>query len=161
MAVVCFRHAEKSYPGGSRVISDFNLEITDGELLVLVGPSGCGKSTVLRMVAGLEEVSGGEILIDGQVVNDWPPQRRNIAMVFQNYALYPHMSVRRNLEFPLRMQKLAAAEIRQRVERAAALDFYASLRSSYTQRREALVRDEIAAGSGTYDAYTGREKRQR
>ena len=121
MAAVAFHHAEKVYPDGSRVISDFNLQVTDGELLVLVGPSGCGKSTVLRMVAGLEEVSSGEILINGEVVNDWSPQRRNIAMVFQNYALYPHMSVRGNLEFPLRMRRLAAAEIRQRVERAAAM----------------------------------------
>jgi len=119
MAKISFDKVHKTYPGGLRVIDDLNLEIADGELLVLVGPSGCGKSTAMRMVAGLEEVSAGEIRIGGRVINDLPPQHRNVAMVFQNYALYPHMTVRRNLEFPLRMRKLGREEIERRVRRAA------------------------------------------
>jgi len=119
MSEIVFDNVSKAYEGGNNVIEGLNLEVADGELLVLVGPSGCGKSTAMRMVAGLEEIGGGEIRIGGQVVNDLPPQRRNVAMVFQNYALYPHMSVRRNLEFPLRMQKLPKAEIARRVEETA------------------------------------------
>jgi multiple sugar transport system ATP-binding protein len=121
MSSVTFRHVSKIYPGGVRVIDDLDLAIPQGELLVLVGPSGCGKSTALRMLAGLEEISGGEILIGDRVINDVPVQRRNVAMVFQNYALYPHMTVRANMEFPLRMQKMSRAEIDERVERAASM----------------------------------------
>src|SRR3990172_2277334 len=98
MAEISLHNVEKIYPSGVRAVKDLSLQIRDGELLVLVGPSGCGKSTVLRMIAGLEEVTQGEIRIDGRVVNDKSPRRRNLAMVFQNYALYPHMTVRQNLE---------------------------------------------------------------
>jgi multiple sugar transport system ATP-binding protein len=106
MATVKFDHVFKTYTNGHNAIKDLCLEIADGEFLVFVGPSGCGKSTALRMLAGLEDISGGQIIIGDQVVNDRTPQQRNIAMVFQNYALYPHMTVRQNLEFPLRMMNL-------------------------------------------------------
>ena len=104
---------------GVLAVHDFNLEIKDKEFIVLVGPSGCGKSTTLRMVAGLEEISGGELYIDGQLVNDIAPKDRDIAMVFQNYALYPHMSVWENIAFPLKLHKVPKGEIAQRVAQAA------------------------------------------
>ena len=119
MARVALVHLAKVYPNGARGVDDVTLEAADGELLVLVGPSGCGKSTVLRLIAGLEEATSGEIRIGDTVVNDVPPQGRNVAMVFQDYALYPHMTVRRNLEFPLRMRNAARAEIGQRVATVA------------------------------------------
>ena len=109
MATVTFRGVSKSY-GGAPVIEDLNLAIGDREFMVLVGPSGCGKSTALRMIAGLEDVSGGEIAIGDRVVNDVPPKDRDIAMVFQNYALYPHMTIRENLEFGLRMRATPRAD---------------------------------------------------
>ncbi len=118
MADVEFENVGKSF-GGGRVIHDFTLAVEDGELVVLVGPSGCGKSTLLRMVAGLEAVTRGEIRIGGRVVNHLSPQARNIAMVFQNYALYPHMTVRRNLQFPLRMRKTPPEEMARKVDEAA------------------------------------------
>ena len=104
---------------GVLAVQDFNLEIADKEFIVLVGPSGCGKSTTLRMVAGLEEISGGDLLIDGKRVNDVEPKDRDIAMVFQNYALYPHMTVRENMEFPLKLRKMSKEEIDRRVNQAA------------------------------------------
>ena len=104
---------------GVLAVQDFNLHIKDKEFIVLVGPSGCGKSTTLRMVAGLEEISGGELYIDGQLVNDVAPKDRDIAMVFQNYALYPHMSVWENMAFPLKLRKTPKEEIAQRVSQAA------------------------------------------
>ena len=104
---------------GVLAVDNFNLEIKDKEFIVLVGPSGCGKSTTLRMVAGLEEISGGELYIGGQLVNDVAPKDRDIAMVFQNYALYPHMTVRENIAFPLKLRKVDKAEIDQRVNQAA------------------------------------------
>ena len=119
MATVKFDRVFKVYGNGQTVIKDLSLEIADGEFLVFVGPSGCGKSTALRMLAGLEDISAGKIIIDDRVVNDDPPQQRNIAMVFQNYALYPHMSVRQNLEFPLRMLKLSKQQIDALVAEAA------------------------------------------
>ena len=121
MAEVEFRSIEKGFPGGARAVCDLTLHVPDGELLVVVGPSGCGKSTVLRMTAGLEAPSAGEVLIDRRVVNSWSPQRRNVAMVFQDYALYPHMSVRGNLEFPLRMRKLPKDQVRAKVAETAGL----------------------------------------
>jgi len=121
MASVAFEHVEKSYPGGAHALIDLSLEVGDGELLVVVGSSGSGKSTLLRVLAGLEPVSSGTLRIGGRVVNGLPPQQRNVAMVFQDYALYPHMSVRGNLEFPLRMRGLARDEMRRRVEWAADL----------------------------------------
>ena len=104
---------------GVLAVQDFSLEIADNEFIVLVGPSGCGKSTTLRMVAGLESISGGELLIDDKKVNDVEPKDRDIAMVFQSYALYPHMTVRENMEFPLKLRKMDKAEMRRRVDDAA------------------------------------------
>lgn len=101
------------------MVKDFNLEIADKEFIVFVGPSGCGKSTTLRMIAGLEEISGGDLLIDGKRMNDVPAKARNIAMVFQNYALYPHMTVYDNMAFGLKMQKIAKEVIDERVNRGA------------------------------------------
>lgn len=139
MAEVSLRHIKKVYPNmekkkkgesekktnlkvtdeGDLAVQDFNLEIRDQEFIVLVGPSGCGKSTTLRMVAGLEEISGGDLLIDGVRVNDVEPKDRDIAMVFQSYALYPHMTVRGNMEFPLKLRKMPKDEIKKRVDAAA------------------------------------------
>ena len=119
MSTVSLQHIFKIYDGNVTAVSDFNLEIADKEFIVLVGPSGCGKSTTLRMVAGLEEISKGELRIDDRLVNDVEPKDRDIAMVFQNYALYPHMTVRGNMEFPLKLRKVPKAEMVQRVENAA------------------------------------------
>jgi multiple sugar transport system ATP-binding protein len=119
MATVKFDRVFKVYANGQTAIKDLCLEIADGEFLVFVGPSGCGKSTALRMLAGLEEISAGKISIDDRVVNHQTPQQRNIAMVFQNYALYPHMTVRQNLEFPLRMLKLSKQQMAVLVRDAA------------------------------------------
>jgi multiple sugar transport system ATP-binding protein len=111
MASIDFEHIDKIYSGGNQAIFDYNLAVADGELVAFVGPSGCGKSTLLRLLAGLETVTRGTLRIGGQAVNTLPPQQRNLAMVFQDYALYPHMTVRRNLEFPLQMRDLPTAEI--------------------------------------------------
>ncbi len=119
MPTVELSHVSKTYGRGNRAVDDVSLSIQDGELLVLVGPSGCGKSTVLRMVAGLEEVTQGEVRIGARVVNDVAPKDRDIAMVFQNYALYPHMSVYDNMAFGLRRRKLPEAEVDRKVRAAA------------------------------------------
>jgi multiple sugar transport system ATP-binding protein len=119
MPSVDFRNVTKEYGRGQKAVSDVSLHIEDGEFLVLVGPSGCGKSTLLRMVAGLEEITSGEILIGDKVVNDLPPKDRDIAMVFQNYALYPHMTVFENMAFGLRRRKLPEPEVHRLVEAAA------------------------------------------
>ena len=123
MSTVSLQNIVKTYDGNVTAVSDFNLEIADKEFIVLVGPSGCGKSTTLRMVAGLEEISKGELYIDNKLVNDVEPKDRDIAMVFQSYALYPHMTVRENMAFPLKLRKMDKAEIERRVNQAAeALD---------------------------------------
>jgi multiple sugar transport system ATP-binding protein len=119
MAEVRLERVHKVYENGHVAVSDASFQAGDGELLVLVGPSGCGKSTVLRMIAGLELISGGTVSIDGRIVNNVPPKDRDIAMVFQNYALYPHMSVADNLGFGLKLRKLPPAEIAKRVQAAA------------------------------------------
>ena len=119
MASLSLRHIYKKYPGGVTAVSDFNLEIKDKEFIVFVGPSGCGKSTTLRMIAGLEEITEGELFIGDQLVNDVAPKDRQIAMVFQNYALYPHMSVFENMSFGLKLNKTPKEEIKRRVEEAA------------------------------------------
>jgi ABC-type sugar transport system ATPase subunit len=116
MAQVLMKDLNKSYDD-VKAVKDVNLHIRDKEFMVLVGPSGCGKSTTLRMVAGLEEISAGQIIIGERVVNDLPPKDRDIAMVFQNYALYPHMSVRDNMSFGLRQQRIDRSTIRQQVNR--------------------------------------------
>ena len=119
MSSVSLKNIYKIYEGNVTAVNDFNLEIADKEFIVLVGPSGCGKSTTLRMVAGLEEISKGELHIDGKLVNDVEPKDRDIAMVFQSYALYPHMTVRENMEFPLKLRKMDKDEIKRRVDQAA------------------------------------------
>ena len=119
MASLSLKNIYKRYPGGVTAVSDFNLEIKDKEFIILVGPSGCGKSTTLRMIAGLEEISEGEVYIGDRLVNDVAPKDRDIAMVFQNYALYPHMTVFDNMAFGLKLRKTPKDEIKRRVEEAA------------------------------------------
>ena len=121
MGQIVLDHVTKEYPGGVKGIDDLSLDIADGEFMVLVGPSGCGKSTALRSIAGLEEVTSGTISIGSQVVNDLPPKDRDIAMVFQNYALYPHMTVEQNLAFGLQQRKTPKDQIKHRVTEVAAL----------------------------------------
>ncbi len=119
MAEVILKNVSKTYDGKSKSVNDVSININDQEFVVLVGPSGCGKSTTLRMIAGLEEVSEGEIFIDGKLINDVPPKDRDIAMVFQNYALYPHMTVYGNMAFGLKLRKFSKEEIKARVGEAA------------------------------------------
>ena len=119
MAAITLEHVTKQYADGAIAVHDLNLEINDGEFCILVGPSGCGKSTTLNMIAGLEDITSGELRIDGVVVNDKAPRDRDIAMVFQNYALYPHMTVRQNMAFALKLAKTPQHEIDQKVEEAA------------------------------------------
>src|SRR6201997_3765066 len=119
MAQIVLDHGDKVYQGGAKALDDLNLEVKEGEFMVLVGPSGCGKSTALRSIAGLEEITGGTISIGSKVVNDLPPKDRDIAMVFQNYALYPHMTVEENLAFGLKLRHTSKEEIKRRVGDAA------------------------------------------
>jgi multiple sugar transport system ATP-binding protein len=119
VAEIRLEGVSKVYPGGHVAVTDLDLDIGDGDLMVLVGPSGCGKTTALRMIAGLEDVSAGKVTIGGRVVNDVPPRDRDVAMVFQNYALYPHLSVRDNIGFGLKLRKVDKATAAERIERAA------------------------------------------
>jgi multiple sugar transport system ATP-binding protein len=119
MATITIDHVTKVYPNGAEAVSDLSLEVADGEFMILVGPSGCGKTTALRMVAGLEDITDGAVEIGGRVVNDLSPRDRDIAMVFQNYALYPHMTVGENIGFALRLRKLDKAQIQTKVNGAA------------------------------------------
>ena len=119
MAEITLESLTKVYPDGTRAVTDLDLEVGSGEFVVFVGPSGCGKTTALRMIAGLETISSGQVVLDGQVINDLPPKDRDIAMVFQNYALYPHMNAAKNMGFPLKMRGLAQREIDVRVSEAA------------------------------------------
>ena len=119
MGAINISNVGKVYPNGTRALEDVNIEINDGEFVVLVGPSGCGKTTLLRMVAGLEDITEGEISIADNVVNEVAPKDRDIAMVFQNYALYPHMSVYDNMAFSLKLRKLSKDEIDTKVKEAA------------------------------------------
>jgi multiple sugar transport system ATP-binding protein len=155
MADIAFQGVNKIYPNGFQAMHDLDLAIEDGELLVMVGPSGCGKSTTLRMLAGLESITSGDLLIDGQRVNDLHPRGRNIAMVFQSYALYPHKTVMGNIEFPLRMAKVPPDERRTRALKVARmleleplLDNKPGLLSGGQRQRvamaRALVRDPVA-----------------
>ena len=118
MGKVILKNVKKIYDKNVVAVHDFNLEIEDNEFIVLVGPSGCGKSTTLRMVAGLEEISEGEVYIGDKLVNDMPPKNRDIAMVFQNYALYPHMTVYENMAFSLKLKKVKKQEIDAKVKEA-------------------------------------------
>jgi multiple sugar transport system ATP-binding protein len=119
MAEIVLEHVNKSYPNGMTAVKDLNLTIADGEFLILVGPSGCGKTTTLNMIAGLEDISSGELRIGGERVNEKAPKDRDIAMVFQSYALYPHMTVRQNIAFPLTLAKMKKADIAQKVSDTA------------------------------------------
>lgn len=121
MASLAFQNVAKSYDGKTLVLRDVNVDVADGEFVVIVGPSGCGKTTLLRMVAGLESVTSGEIRIDDRVINNLEPKDRDIAMVFQNYALYPHMTVYDNMAYGLRIRGMNKADIRTRVENAATI----------------------------------------
>ena len=146
MASVDFEHIDKIYPGGTQAVFDFNLTVADGEALALVGPSGCGKSTLLRLLAGLETATRGTLRINGQAVNDQPPQRRNVAMVFQDYALYPHMSVRHNLEFPLKMRDLPRADIERQMQWAAELLGLGELLDRLPRQLSGGQRQRVAMG---------------
>src|SRR6476646_3575418 len=119
MADIVLDHITKRYPDGALAVDDVNLNIADGEFVILVGPSGCGKSTTLNMIAGLEDISDGELRIGGKVVNTMSPKDRDIAMVFQSYALYPHMTVGDNIAYGLKIRKMDKAEINRRVQKAA------------------------------------------
>ena len=145
MASVGFREVRKSY-GRTAVLHGVEFDISDGEFVVLVGPSGCGKSTLLRMLAGLEEISGGEIQIDGKVVNDLESKDRDIAMVFQSYALYPHMTVRENMGFSLRLRKADAAETERRVGDAARILNLDPLLDRYPRELSGGQRQRVAMG---------------
>lgn len=145
MARVVFDHVSKSF-GNTKVIEDFCLEIQDEEFMVLVGPSGCGKSTALRLIAGLEEISSGTISIGERVVNELPPKSRDIAMVFQSYALYPHMTVRENLEFGLKMRKMEHSQIHSLVREAAEILGISELLSRKPKQLSGGQRQRVAVG---------------
>src|ERR1700728_4527750 len=119
MAEIALEHITKRYGDGYEAVKDMNLDVADGEFMILVGPSGCGKSTALRMVAGLEDITDGELKIGGQVMNDRTPKERDIAMVFQNYALYPHMTVAENMGFALKLAKVPQEQIDEQGREAA------------------------------------------
>jgi multiple sugar transport system ATP-binding protein len=146
MAEVIFEGVSKTFPDGTEAVSAFTLEIHDGEFMVFVGPSGCGKTTALRMVAGLEDVSSGTIRIGERVVNDVPPQQRDVAMVFQNYALYPHMTVRDNMAFALSLKRRSRREINERVEQAASLLGLADLLQRKPKQLSGGQRQRVAMG---------------
>jgi len=146
MANVLLKHLEKVFPNGVHAVRDINLEIADGEFIVLVGPSGSGKTTTLRMIAGLEDASGGDIHIGGRRVNDVVPADRDIAMVFQNYALYPHMSVEQNVAFGLKMRGTPKAEIERRVRETAGLLGIESLLERRPRALSGGERQRVALG---------------
>ncbi len=146
MAEVVLRDVHKIYDNGQRVVDDFNLEIADKEFVVFVGPSGCGKSTTLRMIAGLEEVTGGEILIDGKVVNNTPVKDRDIAMVFQSYALYPHMTVYENMAFSLKLKNVSKSEIARKVEETAKILGLTELLARKPKQLSGGQRQRVALG---------------
>jgi len=145
MASVAFNNIEKNF-GKVKIIHGISFEITDGEFVVLVGPSGCGKSTLLRMLAGLEDISGGEISIDGQAINDLDSKDRDIAMVFQSYALYPHMTVRDNMAFSLKLRRASAAITNQRVGDAASILNLEPLLDRYPRELSGGQRQRVAMG---------------
>src|SRR5258708_33846485 len=146
MAEVSARKVVKAYEGNVQAVKGTGLEIADEEFVVLVGPSGCGKSTTLRMIAGLEEITAGEIWIGGDVVNDVPPRDRDIAMVFQNYALYPHMSVFDNMAFGVKLRKFPRDEIKRRVDEAARILDIAPLLDRNPRALSGGQRQRVAIG---------------
>jgi multiple sugar transport system ATP-binding protein len=145
MAGVDIRNVQKAY-GSVKVIHGVDIEVNNGEFVVLVGPSGCGKSTLLRMIAGLENISGGEIRIGSRVVNNAPPKERDIAMVFQNYALYPHMTVADNMAFSLKLKRAPKTEIKARVDRAAEILGLGKLLERYPRQLSGGQRQRVAMG---------------
>jgi multiple sugar transport system ATP-binding protein len=145
MAPVIIRDIKKAY-GSTAVIHGVNIEIQDGEFVILVGPSGCGKSTLLRMIAGLENITGGEILISDRVVNNVPPKERDIAMVFQNYALYPHMTVADNMAFSMKLRGAPQSEIKERVDKAAKILSLSPLLERYPRQLSGGQRQRVAMG---------------
>ena len=145
MASVAIREVRKAF-GTTRVLHGVSVDIADGEFVILVGPSGCGKSTLLRMIAGLENISGGEIRIGDRVVNDVPPKERDIAMVFQNYALYPHMTVRDNMAFSMKLRKAPKPEIESRVASAAGILGLGALLDRYPRQLSGGQRQRVAMG---------------
>ncbi len=146
MAQVTLQSVKKTYPNGFQAVKDFNLDIKDGEFVVFVGPSGCGKSTTLRMIAGLEDVTSGSISIGGRVVNDVHPKDRDIAMVFQSYALYPHMSVYKNMAFALKLRGVPRDEIDRRVNDAARILGLAELLDRKPKQLSGGQRQRVAVG---------------
>jgi multiple sugar transport system ATP-binding protein len=146
MARVVFNNVSKRFDEDTLALQNFSLSIEDGELVVLVGPSGCGKTTALRILAGLEDISSGEILINDRIVNHATPQQRNVAMVFQNYALYPHMSVRRNLEFPLRMAHVKTHLIEEKVSHIAGILDLSELLERKPKQLSGGQRQRVAMG---------------
>ena len=146
MSSISLKNITKIYPNGFQAVKDFNLDIEDKEFIIFVGPSGCGKSTTLRMIAGLEEISGGELIIDGKLMNDVEPKDRDIAMVFQNYALYPHMTVYDNMAFGLKLRKMPKAEIDQKVREAAKILDLESLLDRKPKALSGGQRQRVAMG---------------
>lgn len=146
MSTIKFRNVNKVYPNGFHAVHDLNLNIKDGEFIVLVGPSGCGKSTTLRMLAGLEDISKGELIIDGQLANNIGPLQRGISMVFQSYALYPHLTVAENLAFGIKMQGLNAEVIDKRVERVAKMLGLTQYLDRYPRALSGGQRQRVAVG---------------
>jgi multiple sugar transport system ATP-binding protein len=146
MAEVILNHIAKAYADGPKVIRDISLTVHDREFVVIVGPSGCGKSTLLRMIAGLEAITAGDLLLDGERINDRAPNQRDMAMVFQNYALYPHMTVFENMAFGLKLRNMPKAEIRQKVERAAKILDMTSLLDRKPKDMSGGQRQRVAIG---------------
>src|SRR6478609_7386919 len=146
MAEIVLDRVTKSYPDGATAVKDLSMTIADGEFVILVGPSGCGKSTTLNMIAGLEEISSGELRIGGERVNDKAPKDRDIAMVFQSYALYPHMTVRQNIAFPLTLAKLGKDEIARKVEETASILDLAELLDRKPGQLSGGQRQRVAMG---------------
>ncbi|MBO6007530.1 MAG: ATP-binding cassette domain-containing protein, partial [Lachnospiraceae bacterium] len=146
MASLSLKHVTKVYPNGFEAVKDFNLEINDQEFIIFVGPSGCGKSTTLRMIAGLEDLSGGELYIGDKLMNDVEPKDRDIAMVFQNYALYPHMSVYDNMAFGLKLRKVPKDQIDKMVKEAARILDLTSLLDRKPKALSGGQRQRVAMG---------------
>lgn len=148
MGKIQFQNVNKVYPNGFHAIHDFNLDVDDGEFIVFVGPSGCGKSTVLRMLAGLEEITSGKLLLDGKVINNRPPVERDIAIVFQDYALYGNLSVYDNVGISMKVQHQKDTAIYDKVQQAAATVGYPAI--SQPAAGAAFWWTETAGGSGTF-----------
>lgn len=146
MSIINLNNISKSYDGDNFAIHNLSLSVKDGEFLVLVGPSGCGKSTTLRMIAGLESVTSGDIELDGIKINDFPPGKRDIGMVFQNYALYPHMTVEENLAFPLKVKKIDKKAIKERVNEISDLVELGDLLKRYPKQLSGGQRQRVALG---------------